>query len=115
MSIARHKVIRLTKSAFVSSCGEPTLKDRVNNGLVEFVDDGWRVVQRAVATESSHGSSEGRYDTVVVSGEMQENKSKTCHCSVKISVWLEKGLAFLRVVSDALETILCARHKKNVA
>lgn len=49
---ARKKAVRLTKSAYVSSCRATTLKDRVNDEVVEFNDDGWSVVHRVVATKS---------------------------------------------------------------
>lgn len=38
-------------SSQMSSCRALTLKDRVLDGSVEFDDDGWKVVQRAVAME----------------------------------------------------------------
>lgn len=39
-------------SAYASSCGAPTLQDEKRNGFKELLDDGWRVVQRAVNAES---------------------------------------------------------------
>ncbi|NJK52916.1 MAG: hypothetical protein HC936_08975 [Leptolyngbyaceae cyanobacterium SU_3_3] len=113
LNIARHKVIRLPKSAYVSSCRAPTLRDRVKNGFVEFDDDGWRVIQRAVATDSFYGSSEGRYDTVLVSGEEDSDIPKNGCRSRKISVWIGKVLSFLRIASDVLENGLCPSHKKT--
>lgn len=72
MHVARHKVVHLKKYACVSSCKASNFKNRLDKGLVEFVyDDGWRVVQRAVATKSLYGSGEKRYDTVIVSGGKQ--------------------------------------------
>lgn len=105
----------MTKSAFLSSCRSPTSKDRVNNGFVEFVDDGWRVVQKAAATEPFYDSNDGRYDTVLVSTEKKEDGTENTCRPEKISVRFGKTLAFLRAVSDPLENGLCARKSKKAA
>lgn len=63
--------------------------------------------------QSFYRSSEGRYDTVLVSKEKREDRSENCGSSEKISVWLGKGLAFLRVALDAIENTLCPTHKKK--
>lgn len=113
LKFARQKVIRLTKFSYVSSRRAPTLKDRVIDGFVELDDDCWRVVQRAVATELFYGSSEERYDTVLVSGGNREGCTKNCESLSKILVWLEKSLAFKRAALDTLENRLCSSHKKK--
>lgn len=58
--VVRHRIVRLTKSAYVSSCRAPTLKDQVIDGFVEGDDNEWRVAQKAVPTKSICASSEGR-------------------------------------------------------
>lgn len=98
----------------MSRCREPTLKNRVRNRFAKFDDYSWKFVLMAVETEQFHGSSEGRYDELVVSRERQENSSENKGRSGKIKVWLEKALDSLRVVLKASENRLCPRHKKVV-
>lgn len=81
MKIARNKVARLTNFACVSSCKAPTLKDRVVEGSVEFDDDSWWFVKRAVATEPFYGSGEGQYEIIHVSKGKRKGRSKNCGSS----------------------------------
>lgn len=112
--MARHRVTCVLKSTYVSSCSAPTLNAEERDVLVEFINDGRRIVQRAVSANSLYGSSKGRDDTVAVSGDMQEMSVGWCNGIEKISVWFEKALAFFRVSSDTLKNGSCTRHKKCV-
>lgn len=75
LNIARNKVIRFTKFAFVSSCRAPTLNDQPSYEFVEFVDDAWKVIKWDVATKLFYDSREVRYESVHVSGEKHEKRS----------------------------------------
>lgn len=97
----------------MSSCRAATSNDLEANGFVEFVVDGWRVVQGSVATESFHGSSERRYDIVLVSGKMERNRSEKSCNPEKISAWFRIALAFLSVALDALENGLCKGIRRS--
>lgn len=68
-----NKVVRLAKFAYVSSCGTPAVKKRVANGFAKINNEGCRIVQGAVAMKSFYGSSERRYDTVLVHEENRED------------------------------------------
>lgn len=76
MNMARHRDIRVLKFSFVSNCKAPTFSDRKRDGIVWFIDNGWRVVKRAVAVESFYGSSKDQNDTVLVLGDRQEVTSE---------------------------------------
>lgn len=58
--------------------------DRVNNGIVDFMDDSWWMGQIAVATESFYGSSNGIRDIVFVFREKQEYGNENTCSSGKI-------------------------------
>lgn len=125
LNSARHKVVRLKKSVYVFSCRGPSLTDLVNNGFAVFIDNSWREVQRAGASQSFYGSSEGKYFTVLVFREMQESGTENSCSLGQISVWCGKALSFLIDALDALEKRvlseaskielleMCLRHKKG--
>lgn len=110
-NIARNKEICLRNSAYVFICRALTIKDLVKCGFVEFVDDGWRLVQRAVATKPFYGSSAVGHKTVLVSNEKQEIIYKHICSQGNISLSLEEMLAFLTLVSDASGNGFCPKHR----
>lgn len=46
--------------------------NKKRNGFIVIGDDEWRTIQKVVTAKSFYGSSTGRYDTVLVSRDRNE-------------------------------------------
>lgn len=83
------------------------------DGLVEFDEDNWWVLQNVRVTELFYSLSEGRCETVLAFGGKREDCSKNYRSSEKISVQLRKDLAFMEFALDALETYFLRATKRK--
>lgn len=93
------------------SCTAPTLCDQERDVIVEFIDVGWRVVNRSVASKVMYGSKEDWYDTVPMSGDKKEFSSGRRNGIETFSVWFQNAIAFVRVAWGALKTELVQSPK----
>lgn len=94
-------------------CRRSTLTDKMQNGFVEFNGNGWRNIQKAVTVKTFYGSTKGRYDTVLVSEDKDEEKCHSINTLKEISGWFAKALVLVRVVSGELENDICELHEKK--
>lgn len=84
LKVALPKVLYMPKCAYVSSCRALASRDKERSCSIHIFDDGWRVVQRAVAAKSFYGFCEDRCSTALVSGESPERL--TCKSTSRVSV-----------------------------
>lgn len=86
MNTAKHRFVRLIKSAYVTSCTVPTLEDQSDEGLAECNENGWRFLLRVVTIDYFYASGVRQYDTSLVSGRKQEGSTDNAGRSGKISL-----------------------------
>lgn len=57
LNTAIHRVVRSTRSVYVTNCSALIVEAQMHDEFVKFDDEGWRFVQRAVTAESTYSSS----------------------------------------------------------
>lgn len=83
------------------------MQDENWNGFIEYLDEGWRVVQCVVTAESFYVSRQGCYDGFLVTVETRVESGASVESAKSIPVWFKRALAFVRVLSDHIENNVC--------
>lgn len=112
-NLNRRRKLQIVSYVYVSGLRAPSLASVEETDCFSIEDTGRQYFQWAVPTISYYGSSNNRFESVMISAEQPSaGAARECTQS-KISVWFRRILAFVQGCNDHGEGMSCSFHNRR--
>lgn len=104
--------LQTVSSADVSSSSAPSLVSAEETDCLSAEDTGRRYSQRAVATISYYGSTNSKFDSIMVSAEQLCAEAAHECTRLKCFVLFGRIISFVQICKDYEEELSCSAHNR---